>query len=120
MHLSSLTEIGINDFGIKTLPDRFGNLTSLETLELVRCRRLQHLDFLDAMPKFTCFLKLYLCTLTISNSTGALNNNSCIATVALKFISFCRLSFTTRAKRSSPFRPCLGTEQPFPGTEVYI
>ncbi|KAH0720661.1 hypothetical protein KY285_005528 [Solanum tuberosum] len=51
MQLSSLTEIGINDFGIKTLPDRFGNLTSLETLELVRCRRLQHLDFLDAMPK---------------------------------------------------------------------
>ncbi|KAK4724764.1 hypothetical protein R3W88_027543 [Solanum pinnatisectum] len=51
MQLSSLTEIGINDFGIKTLPERFGNLTSLETLELVRCRRRQHLDFLDAMPK---------------------------------------------------------------------
>ncbi|KAG5582649.1 hypothetical protein H5410_053276 [Solanum commersonii] len=56
MQLSSLTHIHICDFGIEALPHRFSNLTSLETLMLVRCKRLQHLDFSDVMPKLQ-----YLC-----------------------------------------------------------
>ncbi|KAG5582682.1 hypothetical protein H5410_053309 [Solanum commersonii] len=51
MQLSALKGMGINDFRIEALPDRLGNLTSLETLRLVRCKRLRHLDFSDAMPK---------------------------------------------------------------------
>ncbi|XP_055807960.1 putative disease resistance protein RGA3 [Solanum dulcamara] len=51
MQLSALTEITINDFGIEALPHRLDNLTSLERIALERCRRLQHLNFSDAMPK---------------------------------------------------------------------
>ncbi|TMW97889.1 hypothetical protein EJD97_004827 [Solanum chilense] len=51
MQLSDLRHIHIYDFGIQALPYRFENLTSLETLELRRCKRLQHLYFSDAMPK---------------------------------------------------------------------
>ncbi|KAG5582703.1 hypothetical protein H5410_053330 [Solanum commersonii] len=49
--LSDLREITIADFGIEALPPKLDNLTSLETLSLVRCKRLQHLNFSDAMPK---------------------------------------------------------------------
>ncbi|KAH0727906.1 hypothetical protein KY289_003956 [Solanum tuberosum] len=51
MQLSDRTEIEIDGFRIEALPHRFGNLTSLERLTLVRCKQLQHLDFLDASPK---------------------------------------------------------------------
>nr|QVT92260.1 RGA-B1-2 [Solanum chacoense] len=51
MQLSDLREITIADFGIEALPPRLVNLTSLESLTLVRCKRLQHLNFSDAMPK---------------------------------------------------------------------
>ncbi|KAG5582662.1 hypothetical protein H5410_053289 [Solanum commersonii] len=36
---------------LTALPHRLDSLTSLETLHLLRCKRLQHLDFSDAMPK---------------------------------------------------------------------
>ncbi|KAG5581840.1 hypothetical protein H5410_052467 [Solanum commersonii] len=51
MQLSDLRQIHIYDFGIEALPHRLESLTSLETLELRRCKRLQPLDFSDAMPK---------------------------------------------------------------------
>uniref|UniRef100_A0A0V0I7Z8 Uncharacterized protein n=1 Tax=Solanum chacoense TaxID=4108 RepID=A0A0V0I7Z8_SOLCH len=51
MQLSALKHIHICDFGIEALPHRLDNLTSLEVLHLVRCKRLQHVDFSDAMPK---------------------------------------------------------------------
>ncbi|XP_049401766.1 putative disease resistance protein RGA4 isoform X2 [Solanum stenotomum] len=51
MQLSNLREITIADFGIEALPPRLDNLTSLESLTLDRCKRLQHLNFSDAMPK---------------------------------------------------------------------
>ncbi|XP_049399887.1 uncharacterized protein LOC125863972 [Solanum stenotomum] len=51
MQLSDRTEIEIDGFGIEALPHRFGSLTSLERLTLVRCKQLQHLDFSDASPK---------------------------------------------------------------------
>ncbi|WMV52129.1 hypothetical protein MTR67_045514 [Solanum verrucosum] len=51
MQLSDLREINIADFGIEALPPRLDNLTSLESLSLVRCKRLQHLNFSNVMPK---------------------------------------------------------------------
>ncbi|XP_049360656.1 putative disease resistance protein RGA1 [Solanum verrucosum] len=51
MQLSFLTHIRIYDFGIKAIPHTLGNLTSLETLELRSCKRLQHVDLLHVMPK---------------------------------------------------------------------
>ncbi|KAL3356588.1 hypothetical protein AABB24_017308 [Solanum stoloniferum] len=54
--LSNLTVIKVYGFGIEALPHRFANLTSLEKLTLVGCKRLQHMDFSDAMPKLR-----YLC-----------------------------------------------------------
>nr|QVT92266.1 hypothetical protein [Solanum chacoense] len=51
MQLSDLREIEIADFGIEAFPPRLDNLISLERLTLVRCKRLQHLNFSDAMPK---------------------------------------------------------------------
>ncbi|XP_049394227.1 disease resistance protein RGA2-like [Solanum stenotomum] len=51
IQLSNLREITIADFGIKAPPPRLDNLTSLERLSLVGCKRLQHLNFSDAMPK---------------------------------------------------------------------
>uniref|UniRef100_M1AR28 Cc-nbs-lrr resistance protein n=1 Tax=Solanum tuberosum TaxID=4113 RepID=M1AR28_SOLTU len=56
MQLSDLTKIQIYGFGIEALPHRFCNLTSLGTLRLVRCKRLQNLDFSYVMPKLQ-----YLC-----------------------------------------------------------
>ncbi|PHT30792.1 hypothetical protein CQW23_29625 [Capsicum baccatum] len=50
MELSALTRIYITDFGIHGLPRGLANITSLEKLVLWRCKRLQHVDFLDAMP----------------------------------------------------------------------
>ncbi|WMV51075.1 hypothetical protein MTR67_044460 [Solanum verrucosum] len=51
MQLSDRTEIEIDGFRIEALPHRFGNLTPLERLTLVRCKQLQHLNFSDASPK---------------------------------------------------------------------
>ncbi|KAK6778505.1 hypothetical protein RDI58_025223 [Solanum bulbocastanum] len=51
MQLSALKGMEIQDFGIEALPDRLDNLTSLETLRLVRCNRLQRVDFSNVMPK---------------------------------------------------------------------
>ncbi|XP_049410729.1 putative disease resistance protein RGA3 [Solanum stenotomum] len=51
MQLSALRQIHIYDFGIEAVPHRFDNLTSLETLRLVRCKRLRHVDFSDVMTK---------------------------------------------------------------------
>ncbi|XP_049344225.1 putative disease resistance protein RGA3, partial [Solanum verrucosum] len=69
MQLSALTEIGIHDFGIEALPHRLGNLTSLVTLYLVRCKWLQHVDFSDAMPKLR-YLEIRDCPLLEALSDG--------------------------------------------------
>ncbi|KAG5581244.1 hypothetical protein H5410_051871 [Solanum commersonii] len=52
MELSHLTHIYIYDFEIEALPHSLDNRTSLETLQLMRCKRLQHLDFSDAYPNY--------------------------------------------------------------------
>uniref|UniRef100_M1AR29 Uncharacterized protein n=1 Tax=Solanum tuberosum TaxID=4113 RepID=M1AR29_SOLTU len=69
MQLSSLIHIHICDFGIEALPHRLDNLISLETLHLVRCKQLQHLDFSDAMPKLR-FVDIRDCPLLEALSDG--------------------------------------------------
>uniref|UniRef100_M1CEV6 Cc-nbs-lrr resistance protein n=1 Tax=Solanum tuberosum TaxID=4113 RepID=M1CEV6_SOLTU len=69
MQLSHLTHIYIYDFGIEALPHSLDNLTSLETLQLMRCKQLQHLDFSDAIPKLR-YLRMYDCPLLEGMSDG--------------------------------------------------
>ncbi|KAH0720764.1 hypothetical protein KY290_005742 [Solanum tuberosum] len=69
MQLSDLTKIQIYGFGIEALPHRFCNLTSLGTLRLVRCKRLQNLDFSYVMPKLQ-YLCVDECTLLEALSDG--------------------------------------------------
>ncbi|XP_049412359.1 TMV resistance protein N-like [Solanum stenotomum] len=69
MQLSALTDIIICDFGIEALPHRLDNLTSLESLQLWRCKRLQHVDFSNAMPKLR-YVDIYDCPLLQALSDG--------------------------------------------------
>ncbi|KAH0724114.1 hypothetical protein KY289_007158 [Solanum tuberosum] len=69
IQLSALKHIHICDFGIEALPHRLDNLTSLEVLHLVRCKRLQHVDFSDAMPKLQ-YLTICGCPLLEALSDG--------------------------------------------------
>ncbi|KAH0722798.1 hypothetical protein KY289_005842 [Solanum tuberosum] len=70
--LSNLTDIKMYGFGIEALPHRFANLTSLERLTLVGCKRLQHMDFSDAMPKLR-YLGINDCPLLEDLSDGLSN-----------------------------------------------
>ncbi|KAL3326657.1 hypothetical protein AABB24_037379 [Solanum stoloniferum] len=72
MQLSSLTQIHICGFGIKALPYRFSNLTSLESLMLLWCQQLQRVDFSDVMPKLR-YLEIYNCPLLEALSDGLSN-----------------------------------------------
>ncbi|WMV52154.1 hypothetical protein MTR67_045539 [Solanum verrucosum] len=69
MQLSALTKICIYDFGIEALPHRLDNLTSLVTLHLMGCQRLQHVDFSDIMPKLR-YLEIHYCLLLEGLSDG--------------------------------------------------
>ncbi|KAM3360068.1 hypothetical protein P3S68_019780 [Capsicum galapagoense] len=51
MQLSALTGIVVIDLGLHTLPYSLGNHVSFEKLGTARCSVLQHVDFLDVMPK---------------------------------------------------------------------
>ncbi|KAG5579539.1 hypothetical protein H5410_050166 [Solanum commersonii] len=82
MQLSSLTGIHIYDFKIEALPHRFGNLTSLESLGLTRCKRLRHVDFSDAMPKLR-YLSMNDCPLLEALSDG-LGNLASLEDVTLQ------------------------------------
>ncbi|KAH0644037.1 hypothetical protein KY290_035044 [Solanum tuberosum] len=79
MQLSSLIEIQLSDFGIEDLPHSLCNLTSLETLRLVGCKRLQHVDFRGAMPKLH-YLDICGCPLLESLLDG-LGNLVCLETL---------------------------------------
>ncbi|KAK4724906.1 hypothetical protein R3W88_027685 [Solanum pinnatisectum] len=69
MQLSALTKICIYDFGIEALPHRLDNLTSLVTLHLMGCKRQQHVDFSDIMPKLR-YLEIRYCLLLEGLSDG--------------------------------------------------
>ncbi|WMV52171.1 hypothetical protein MTR67_045556 [Solanum verrucosum] len=72
MQLSALTEIHIYNFGMEALPHRFDKLTSLETLQVVECKRLRHVDFSDPMPKLRN-LCIHDCPLLEALSDGLSN-----------------------------------------------
>ncbi|KAL3507449.1 hypothetical protein ACH5RR_032831 [Cinchona calisaya] len=58
-HLSALTDLKIRGFGVKSLPDWFGKLSSLEKLNLYNCEKLEHLPSHQSM---TSLARLqYLC-----------------------------------------------------------
>ncbi|KAH0723075.1 hypothetical protein KY289_006119 [Solanum tuberosum] len=82
MQLSDLRDMTIADFGIEALPPRLDNLTSLETLSLKRCKRLQHLDFSDAMCKLW-YLEISDCPLLEALSDG-LGNLVCLEQLSLQ------------------------------------
>ncbi|KAL8479501.1 hypothetical protein ACS0TY_026410 [Phlomoides rotata] len=52
-HLTSLSRLELNNFGIKELPEWFGDLTSLQELHVFNCEKLKHLASVDAMRRLT-------------------------------------------------------------------
>ncbi|CDP03415.1 unnamed protein product [Coffea canephora] len=59
-HLSALTTLALSDFGVKSLPDWFGKLSSLEELELSNCRKLENLPSHQSMRSLTRLRKLWI------------------------------------------------------------
>ncbi|KAL8479531.1 hypothetical protein ACS0TY_026433 [Phlomoides rotata] len=61
-HLTALVHLQLANFGIEELPEWFGNLSSLQKLELFNCKKLKHLASVEAMRRLT-----KLTTLDVSN-----------------------------------------------------
>ncbi|XP_071939517.1 putative disease resistance protein RGA3 [Coffea arabica] len=64
-HLSALTTLGLYDFGVKSLPDWFGKLSSLEQLNLCNCEKLENLPSHQSMRSLTRLreLQIIMCPL---------------------------------------------------------
>ncbi|KAK6128537.1 hypothetical protein DH2020_037723 [Rehmannia glutinosa] len=64
-HLTALSDLLLNGFGIETLPEWFGNLSSLQSLSLRQCKKLRHLPSKEAMQRLTklTYLNITLCPL---------------------------------------------------------
>ncbi|XP_057781718.1 disease resistance protein RGA2-like [Salvia miltiorrhiza] len=58
--LTALSRLKLNNFGMKELPEWFGNLSSLKELWLCNCKRLRRLPSMDAMHRLTTLKKLYI------------------------------------------------------------
>ncbi|XP_027166492.1 uncharacterized protein LOC113766506 [Coffea eugenioides] len=52
-HLSALTTLALYGFGVKSLPDWFGKLSSLKYLYLLRCEKLENLPSHQSMRSLT-------------------------------------------------------------------
>ncbi|CDP15457.1 unnamed protein product [Coffea canephora] len=52
-HLSALTHLDLSGFGLKSLPDWFGKLSSLEELKLYKCEKLENLPSHRSMTSLT-------------------------------------------------------------------
>ncbi|KAL3635069.1 hypothetical protein CASFOL_022123 [Castilleja foliolosa] len=52
-HLYSLEELSLEGFGIEALPEWFGNLSSLNELQLRNCKKLRHLASKQAMQRLS-------------------------------------------------------------------
>ncbi|XP_057781513.1 putative disease resistance protein RGA3 [Salvia miltiorrhiza] len=52
-HLTSLSKLCLEDFGMEELPEWLGNLSSLQSLNLDNCKRLRCLPSMDAMLRLT-------------------------------------------------------------------
>ncbi|CDP03417.1 unnamed protein product [Coffea canephora] len=59
-HLFALTTLGLYGFGVKSLPDWFGKLSSLEELQLSNCRKLENLPSHQSMRSLTRLRKLWI------------------------------------------------------------
>ncbi|KAL3507497.1 hypothetical protein ACH5RR_032879 [Cinchona calisaya] len=70
-HLSALKYLAIKDFGIKSLPDWFGNLSSLEKLRIYNCEKLECLPSHQLMASLTKleWLTIEACPL-LENGSG--------------------------------------------------
>ncbi|CDP03413.1 unnamed protein product [Coffea canephora] len=72
-HLSALTALGLSGFGVKSLPDWFGKLSSLEELDLSNCRKLENLPSHQSMRSLT---RLNLLCNPESSSSSSTDPNS--------------------------------------------
>ncbi|XP_057781443.1 putative disease resistance protein RGA4 [Salvia miltiorrhiza] len=52
-HLTALSKLKLDNFGMEELPEWFANLSSLEHLSLCYCKRLRRLPSMDAMRRLT-------------------------------------------------------------------
>ncbi|GFP95591.1 hypothetical protein PHJA_001703400 [Phtheirospermum japonicum] len=68
-HLTSLQELWLSDFGIEALPEWFGNLSSLNILQLIRFKKLRHLPSKQAMQRLSKLTRLHIveCPLLLLN-----------------------------------------------------
>ncbi|XP_027119741.1 putative disease resistance protein RGA3 [Coffea arabica] len=64
-HLSALTALALSGFGVKSLPDWFGKLSSLEKLSLWACEKLENLPSHQSMRSLTRLreLQIFYCPL---------------------------------------------------------
>ncbi|XP_057778371.1 disease resistance protein RGA2-like [Salvia miltiorrhiza] len=56
--LTALFKLSLHDFGMEELPEWFGNLSSLNWLDLYNCKRLRRLPSVDAMRRLTTLEQL--------------------------------------------------------------
>ncbi|XP_027166494.1 putative disease resistance protein RGA3 [Coffea eugenioides] len=66
-HLSALTELQLACFGVKSLPDWFENLSSLEKLRLWNCEKLENLPSHQSMSSLTRLRKLQITNCPLLN-----------------------------------------------------
>ncbi|XP_057781493.1 putative disease resistance protein RGA3 [Salvia miltiorrhiza] len=59
-HLTALTSLCLIDFGMEELPEWFGNLSSLKSLQLYNFKRLRRLPSMDAMRRLTTLKRLVI------------------------------------------------------------
>ncbi|XP_071938763.1 putative disease resistance protein RGA3 isoform X2 [Coffea arabica] len=59
-HLSALTTLGLYGFGVKSLPDWFEKLSSLEELDLDNCKKLENLPSHQSMRSLTRLRGLWI------------------------------------------------------------
>ncbi|KAL0376611.1 UNVERIFIED_CONTAM: hypothetical protein Scaly_0778700 [Sesamum calycinum] len=52
-HLTTIRYFELSDFGIEALPEWFGNLSSLQQLDIKRCNRLRHLPSKETILQLT-------------------------------------------------------------------
>ncbi|CDP15464.1 unnamed protein product [Coffea canephora] len=109
-HLSALTTLGLYGFGVKSLPDWFEKLSSLEELDLDNCKKLENLPSHQSMRSLTRLRGLWIrdCPLlkercnpvsssSSSSSSDSMSECSQIMSVSpTKATSYCSFLFLKR------------------------
>ncbi|KAL3507487.1 hypothetical protein ACH5RR_032869 [Cinchona calisaya] len=75
-HLSVLKHLTIRNFGVKSLPDWFGKLSSLETLQLYNCEKLECLHSHQLMASLTKLARLTIRTCPLLEKRCSPENGS--------------------------------------------